>query len=248
MNKMNKMYNKGIFITGTDTGIGKTIVSAVLIRSLVNKGFKVGAMKPIETGCTWTADKRDLVPSDGMFLKEAAEMDDPIDTVTPLRFELPLAPMVASDIEKKDVDLSKVFEAYNILSNKYDFMVVEGVGGLMVPVKRLSNRRIYYVSDLIRDLKLPTIVVSRPTLGTLNHTVLTINQAFKEGVEVKGVVINYHNPPENTIAEKTNPEVLKELITVPIIGILPYIDDINISNVNRFTDFIDLSVLLSSSA
>lgn len=242
------MHNKGMFITGTDTGIGKTIVSAVLIRSLINKGLNVGAMKPMETGCIWTDDKKDLIPSDGMFLKEAAEMDDPIDMVTPLRFELPLAPMVASDIEKKDIDLTKVFDAYSILSNKYDFMIVEGVGGLMVPIKRLSNKRIYYVSDLIRDLKLPAIVVSRPSLGTINHTILTINQAFREGIDVKAVVINYHNPYENTIAEKTNPEVLKELIPVPIIGIMPYIDDINVSNVNRFIDFIDVNVLLNSYA
>ena len=242
------MINKGIFITGTDTGIGKTIVSAVLIRSLIKKGLNVGSMKPMETGCRWTEDRKDLIPSDGMFLKEVAEMDDPIDIVTPIRFELPLAPLVASDIEKRGIDLSKVFEAYNILSNKYDFMIVEGVGGLMVPIKRLSNKRIYYVSDLIRDLKLPAIVVARPSLGTINHTILTINQAFRDGIDVKAVVINYNNPYENTIAEKTNPEVLKELIPVPIIGIIPYMVDISVYNVNRFIDYINVNVILHSYA
>lgn len=230
--------SKGIFITGTDTGVGKTIVSAAIIRALVKKGIKVGAMKPIETGCASKLRVKELIPSDGIFLKDAAGMDDSIDLIVPIRFEQPLAPMVASDLEKRPVDLNKVFSAYKKLSNKYEFMVVEGVGGLLVPIHRFTasgvplHRSAYFVSDLIKDLNLPVIVVARPTLGTINHTLLTVNYALREGLDVLGVIINYHMPPAGDIAEKTNPDVLKELCPVPIIGILPYIGDITKDNIN----------------
>ncbi len=235
---------KGIFITGTDTGVGKTIVSAAVIRAMIRRGIKVGAMKPLETGCKKSAvssqqsavkeEKEILIPSDGMFLREMAEMDDSIDLVTPVRFEQPLAPMVASDLEGTSVELEKVFNAYEKLSNKYDFLVVEGAGGLLVPITLVRQSdsaaekepSVYFVSDLIKDLQLPIIVVARPTLGTINHTLLTVNQALREGINVSGVIINYHNPSEDSLAEKTNPDVLRELCPVPVIGVLPYLAEI----------------------
>ncbi len=223
--------SKGIFITGTDTGVGKTIVSAAIIRALIKKGIKVGAMKPVETGCTEKRGKgqKTLIPSDGMFLRETAEMDDSIDLVTPIRFEFPLAPMVAAELEKRPVDLDKIFSAYGALSKKYDFMVVEGVGGLLVPINK--RQEAYFVIDLIKDLEFPVIVVARPTLGTINHTLLTVNYALKEGINVLGVIINSHNPPEDSLAEKTNPDMLRKLCPVPVIGMLPYISDVTKDNI-----------------
>ncbi len=250
-----KTMTKGIFITGTDTGVGKTIVSAAIIRALIKKGVKAGAMKPIETGCIKARGKgqrakgkgqeKILIPSDGMFLKDMAGMDDPIDLIAPVRFEHPLAPMVAAELElgvKSDEfgvkGLKKIFNAYKTLLKKYDFMVVEGVGGLLVPIikrQRAKGKRqeAYFVSDLIREMKLSVIVVARPTLGTINHTLLTVNHALREGLNVLGVIINFNNPPENSLAEKTNPEVLKKLCPVPIIGMLPYIKDITKKNIEN---------------
>ncbi|BCB95804.1 ATP-dependent dethiobiotin synthetase BioD [Dissulfurispira thermophila] len=251
--------SKGIFITGTDTGVGKTIVSAAIIRALMNKGIKVGAMKPLETGCKKSAVKEEkeiLIPSDGMFLIEMAEMDDSIDLITPIRFEQPLAPMVASDLEKTPVDLNKIFRAYETLSQKYEFMVVEGAGGLLVPIakgQRAKGKRqaAYFVSDLIKDLKLPVIIVARPGLGTVNHTLLTVNHALREGIEVLGVIINYSRPPENDIAEKTNPDALRQLCPVPVIDVIPYIEKIgvtyieNISQTLKFTMFEQLQKIFT---
>lgn len=244
---------KGIFITGTDTGVGKTIVSAAIIRALIKKGIRVGAMKPVETGCARTEDREDLIPSDGMFLKEMAEMDDSIDVITPIRYEEPLAPMVASEIEKRPIETKKIFDVYRKLSSKYDFMVVEGVGGLLVPIAKKSqqsksnkevNSNTYFVIDLIKDLKLPAIVVTRPTLGTINHTLLTVNYALREGIEVVGVIINHHNPPTGDIAEKTNPDILKQLCPVPIIGMLPYIKDISLDGIDNVADCLNINFSL----
>lgn len=237
--------SKGIFITGTDTGVGKTIVSAAIIRALIKKGVKAGAMKPVETGCTpelrvksRELRAKKLIPSDGMFLKDMAEMDDSLDLIAPVRFEHPLAPMVAAELEKRPIGIKKIIDAYEALSKKYDFMVVEGVGGLLVPISKRQRakgkrQKAYFVSDLIKDLKLPVIIVARPTLGTINHTLLTVNQALREGLNVLGVIINRHMPPTGDIAEKTNPEVLKELCPVPIIGMLPYVEDITKKNIEN---------------
>jgi dethiobiotin synthetase len=215
---------KGVFITATDTGVGKTIAAAAIIRALKGQGIKVGAMKPIETGCM----RHDgvLIPSDGRFLKKSSGMDDSLDLITPVRFELPLAPHIASQREGVAVELGKVFDAYRVLSSKYDFMVVEGIGGVLVPLagKTTGNvPRTYFVVDLINDLKLPAVVVTRPALGTINHTLLTVSHLLNEGVDVVGIIISFSTPAEGTIAETTNAQALKELCPVPVIGVIPWL-------------------------
>jgi dethiobiotin synthetase len=216
---------KGIFITGTDTGVGKTLVSAAIIRMLISKGAKTGAMKPVETGCEKRNDA--LIPHDGMFLKEMAGMDDSIDLITPLRFEHPLAPMTAAELEKRPVEIKKIFDAYEALAKKYEFMVVEGAGGLLAPIAPG-----YFTADLIKGMKLPLVVAARASLGTINHTLLTVNYALKEGIDVLGVIINSTNP-EHGIAEDTNPQVLKRLCPVPVIGAMPYLENISKNNIEE---------------
>lgn len=222
---------KGIFITATDTCVGKTIVSAMIIRALILSGVKTGAMKPFETGCQRLGDE--LIPSDGTFLRDMAEMDDDINFVTPIRFELPLAPLVASKLENKPVVMVKISNAYKYLQKKYDFLVIEGVGGIQVPItyqNTVSQRkkpRVVFVTDIIKKLNLPLIIVSRPTLGTINHTLLTAQYALNKGLKVAGIIINYKNPPGADISEKTNPDIIKELSPVPVLGVLPHCPNLN---------------------
>lgn len=234
---------KGIFVTGTDTGVGKTIVSAILIRSLMKKGLRVGVMKPIETGCQIAKDENGkgvLYPSDGAFLKMVASIEESLDLITPSRFELPLAPMVASDIEGVSIDIKKILDSYNLLKKRYDFMVIEGVGGILVPIMRTMigslEKKIYFVSDLIRDFGLSALVVTRPGLGTINHTLLTVDYLIKLGIDVKGIVINYHRPPDNTAAEKTNPSVLKEICPVPLLATFPYLEKVSIEGIDNLLE------------
>lgn len=238
---------RGFFITGTDTGVGKTVIAAALIQAIGFLGIRVCGMKPIETGCLQSDSRvrssefrvqssefrikdRVLTPSDGMFLKKMAGMDDSIDLVTPIRLENPLAPFPASEIEDTPVDIEKIKKAYAELSKKYEAVVVEGIGGLLVPIKRD-----YFVLDLARDFGLPTIIVSRPGLGIINHTMLTVNYAIKEGLTVAGIIINYSLPPEGTPAEKTNPEVIKKISPVPIIGIFPYLENMESITIEKAT-------------
>ncbi|HMK49714.1 MAG TPA: dethiobiotin synthase [Thermodesulfovibrionales bacterium] len=209
---------KGFFITGTDTGVGKTIITGALIKVISRMGFSVGGMKPIESGCLLEGNI--LVPSDGMFIKATAHMEEDIGLITPCCFRTPLAPLPASEIEGLPVDIKKIRRAFDDLSRKYDTLVVEGMGGLLVPITKN-----YFIIDMAKDFKLPTIVVARPSLGTINHTLLTVNYAIREGLQIAGIVINYSLPPEDTIAENTNPDILKQISPVPVIGIFPYLVD-----------------------
>ena len=114
------------------------------------------------------------------------------------------------------------------LSKNYDVIIVEGIGGLLVPIKRD-----YFVLDLAKDFGLPILIVARPGLGTLNHTLLTVNYAIKEGLDVAGMIINYSQPPEGTLAEETNPEIIKQISPVPLIGIFPYLKDLKSRSIEK---------------
>src|SRR4030065_1207841 len=222
---------RGVFITGTDTGVGKTIIAGALILVIRSLGLRVCGMKPIETGCMKAESgfkDRVLETSDGMFLKETADMDDSIDVITPILFEKPLAPFPASEIEGIPVDIDKIKKAFESLLRKYDMVVVEGIGGLLVPLKRD-----YFVLDLVKQFGLPIIIVSRPGLGTINHTLLTVNYAMKEGLNVAGIIMNYSQSPEKTLAEETNPKVIRQISPVPIIGIFPYLEDLEKDTIER---------------
>ncbi len=211
--------HKGFFITGTDTGVGKTIIACALIKVIQSFEKKVCAMKPIESGCSREGDV--LIPYDGTFLRQAAHMEDSLRLVTPCCFENPLAPFAAAALEGRSVDIDEVKKAFSALCRSYEAVIVEGIGGVMVPLMKD-----YYVVDLAKELSLPLLIVAKPGLGTINHTLLTITYALEAGLDVAGIVINYSRPPENSLAEKTNPKVLEEICPVPLIGTFPYLKGI----------------------
>lgn len=209
---------KGFFVTGTDTGVGKTVVAAALIKAAGLLGVKACGMKPVETGCTREGNV--MLPSDGMFLKEITRMDETVNHITPCCFEHELAPMVSAEMEGITVDLNRIRGAFDKLGRTYQAIIVEGVGGLLVPINRDC-----FVLDLAREMGLPLVVVARPGLGTINHTLLTVNYALKEGLNVAGIIINYSHQSEDSMAEKTNPQVIEQISPVPLIGVFPYLDD-----------------------
>ncbi len=208
----------GIFITATDTEVGKTVISFLLAACLKRKKIKVGVMKPVASGSY----------DDAKFLKKASGADDDLKTINPIYFKKPLAPLSASRIEKKKIDLNKIFKAYNHLAKKYDFLIVEGIGGILVPLK--PN---FLVADLIKKLNLPVIIVARPNLGTINHTLLTVNAAKNYGLKIKGIIINYAQKPasiyKKRLAEKTAPNIIEEISGISILGIVPFFDKDNLA-------------------
>lgn len=206
---------KGVFITGTDTGVGKTYVAAGIAVALKQRGVNAGVMKPAETGCRMRAGR--MVPRDALRLMKAARARDPLFLVNPYRFRKPLAPSIAAELEGKKIDPKKIINAYHALSKRHDFMIVEGAGGIMVPLTQS-----YLYLNLACDLGLPVIVVARPGLGTINHTLLTLSALKERGIMISGIVINYAQNRKAGTAEKTGPAVIEKISGVKIAGIIPY--------------------------
>lgn len=233
----------GIFITGTDTGVGKTIASAGLVLALKARGLNVGYMKPIETGCPVLDGE--VVAQDTRFVREVCGIRDDLDLMCPYRLKAAAAPSIASRLEDIHVDLSFIVDQYFQLSLLHEVVVVEGVGGLMVP---LNNSEV--VTDLILQLGLETVVVARPGLGTINHTLLTVNMAKMMGIAVTGVVINGFGKDVIGLPERTNPDEIQHFGNVPVLGILPWMKDLDYqackapSLLSEFMERVDVNALL----
>lgn len=210
----------GIFITGTDTGVGKTVVAAGLALALRARGMKIGVMKPVATGC-YGSDQQ-LIPQDAVYLFEAGE-NEYAPLTSPCRYRNPLAPHVAAVLEKKEVDLKHIRRAYQELQKYYDYLIVEGIGGLLVPIAKD-----YFVANLIREFRLPVLIVARGGLGTINHTLLTVDAAVIRGFEICGIVFNRISPVNYSLAEITNPKVVHDLTNIPVLGSVPEMDDVDV--------------------
>ncbi len=204
----------GIFITGTDTGVGKTVVAAGLACLLRERGCRVGALKPIETG--WDG-KEGGWPPDGGFLARAAGMEATPAEVVPCFYPQPAAPLAAARAAGCPVNLGAITAAFERLQARYEWGIVEGAGGLAVPVTAEKT-----MADLAAMFDLPLLVVARPSLGTLNHTYLTLHYARAKRLRVLGVVISNALPGNDSLAERTNPALLEELGETPVLGIVPH--------------------------
>jgi dethiobiotin synthetase len=204
----------GIFVTGTDTGVGKTLVAATLAAYLRDSGYRVGVMKPAETGCQEIDGQ--LFPEDAIRLKEASGCGEPLEKICPYRLPEPLAPSIAAERAGVKIDVDYLLGLYGEISGKHDITLVEGAGGLMVPL--LPS---YTYADFARLLKLPTIVVAANKLGAINHLLLTLEHANCKGLSVLGYVLNRVSN-ENSLAADTNREVLSSLTGLQCLGELSY--------------------------
>lgn len=174
---------RGVFVAGTDTGVGKTLIAGAIARSLRKKGLAVEVFKPAATGCRRT--REGLVGGDAEFLAACADSRLPLAEINPIRYRTALAPNVAAERERTPVDLNAIFDAYTRVAASADAMVVEGVGGLLCPI---SDD--FWVIHLAKLTRLPLVIVTRAGLGAINHTLLTLHAARSAGITVAGVVIN----------------------------------------------------------
>ena len=205
---------KGIFITGTDTGVGKTVVASTLARLLHERGTDVGVMKPVTSGCA--EENGRMVSEDAGLLAWGAGISQVDHDMAPYLLRLPVAPYEAANREGKRIDFRRIASSMSCLSARHDFMIVEGAGGLMVPLAEGL-----LVADLIRYLSLPVLVVARAGLGTINHTLITCFTAVNLGIKVCGVVINDY-PESPGIAEESAPRMISSFAGVPLLGVFPH--------------------------
>jgi len=232
----------GVFITGTDTEVGKTLIASGLVVALQDQGIDVGVMKPLESGAP--CFESTPIPRDAFYLKEIAGVQDDLGRINPYCFQAPLAPGVAAEKEEVEVDLQHIKGAYEELKGHHQFMVVEGAGGLLVPIAKGV-----LLPELIKLLGLPLLVVARASLGTINHTLLTLSYCQREGLDVKGLIINKSTPDADP-AEDSNPQVITQVSGVPFFGTFPFLRDYAGVKGNRdflaqiFTQHIDIEKLL----
>ncbi len=206
----------GWFVTGTDTGVGKTVIAGALALLVRQQGRPVGVFKPVATGC-----RRDvrlgLVSEDAEFLAHCAEAAENLETINPVRFAGELSPMVAAERKGEPIDFTAIDRSWDRIRGRAECVVIEGAGGLLVPIDRDTN-----MADLAGRFELPLVIVARPGLGTINHTLLTIEAARSRQLPIAAVVINGYRPGSATLAEETNPEVIARLARIPIPIVVPF--------------------------
>lgn len=198
--------DKVIFIAGTDTEVGKTTVACSIVRNLRKRKAKVGVMKPVSSGGR----------EDAMALREAAGAKDPLDEINPFHLRHPMAPGVACRLENRDVDFSHIKNILLDFCRRYDIIICETAGGVESPITADLKTNI----DLMRYLDGAALLVARPGLGTINHTVLSVSALRREGVKIIGIILN--GTKRGDIVERTNPEVIREMTSLPVLSVLPY--------------------------
>ncbi len=202
---------KGVFITGTDTNVGKTVVTAALGMALQQTGGTVGIMKPVETGTT-----PDETTSDGHRFKGLFAPYQNVDVRSLYCFPPPVAPLEAARISQQPIEVEAILDAYHALAAHHDYTLVEGVGGLLVPLTQTQD-----VRDLIKLLGLPCLIVSRTGLGSINHTRLTLMGLRQAGIPIIGILLN-HTDTTREEQQMSTVELIRELSDVPVLGPLPF--------------------------
>jgi dethiobiotin synthetase len=212
---LNLPKKNGLFITGTDTGVGKTLIAGAVAKILTDEGLKVGVFKPVATGCIshWEG----LVSRDSEFLASCANSDLRLNAINPVAYVTAAAPIVSAAEEHRPIDFKKIVSAYYEICQNCDIVIVEGIGGIRVPLTDQFDLR-----DLVVEFGLPVVIVSRPQLGTINHTLMTIDSIRAANLKIAGIIINGYDSLQSTIAEETAGQVISQCGNVAILANVPF--------------------------
>ncbi len=203
----------GLFITGTDTGIGKTVFSALLLAELRRRKINAAPMKPVQTGCV--NDVPDLDYSLSMAAMEVSTED--YAAMSPYTFEPACSPHLAAELAGTEIEIAEIVIAARTLASEYEFVIAEGAGGILVPLNRRE-----LMPDLMQALRFPILLAARPGLGTINHTLLSIQALRSEGLEIAGVVFVAGTADEPGFIEEDNAVTIEQVGKVPVLGTIPY--------------------------
>lgn len=214
---------KSYFITGTDTGIGKTCFTAGLAFAMRNSGIDVGVMKPFATGIQQTAGHKS---EDVKILVEASGTRDDESLVNPYFFPIPASPYMAANKLKTEIDVSLVLDRFEKLCSLHDSVLVEGIGGIMTPI--LKD---YCVADLIKDMNLEALIVASSRIGTVNHTLLTCDACKKYGIKTRGIIINNFDATCYAVDDLASD--LKNISGLDTLCSIPHIDGCNAEKTSK---------------
>jgi dethiobiotin synthetase len=206
---LNLPKKPGLFITGTDTGVGKTVVAGALAKILTDKGRKVGVFKPVATGCRrrWEG----LVSDDTEFLASCANSEMSLSTITPVGYLTPAAPIVSAAWEGESIDFGRIADAYEDICESSDIVIVE-----------------FDLLDLAAEFALPVVIVARPNLGTINHTLMTIDCVRAAQLKIAGVVVNGYDATKAGVAEETAEQAIARCSGVNILAVVPFDETVDI--------------------
>ena len=225
---------KSLFIAGTDTDVGKTYIAAGLAVAFRKMGIDVGVMKPFAAG---RAEKKGYKSEDIVILSRAAKACDPEKLVNPQFFKIPASPYTAWKTLKTKPKISTILSSFKKLTKLHDMILVEGMGGIMTPI--LKN---YYITNLIKEMKIPTVIVTRSKIGTVNHTIMTCKMCEKYKIPVKGIIINNFDDGYPIPELKRD---LQNLTGIKVLGSIPFIKNLSDASLYRiFKKNIDLKTLL----
>lgn len=222
---LNLPRKAGLFIAGTDAGVGKTVIAGAIAKILTDKGQKVGVFKPIAVGCKrqWEG----LVKSDTEFLANCANSDLPLSTITPIGYLSNASVIVSAAREGKPVDFAEIAAAYKDICQNTDIIIVEGIGGVREPLTMEFD-----LLDLAVEFALPVIIVARPYRGTINHTLMTIDCVRAAELKIAGVIISGYNATEASVAEEAAEQIISQCGGVNILAVVPFDETVNIKEPN----------------
>ena len=225
---------KSIFITGTDTDVGKTYITAGLAVTLRKMGVDIGVMKPFAAG---NAQKNGFKSEDVEILSKAAQVNDSENLVNPQFFPIPASPYTAWKKLKIKPKIPTILKSFKKLSNLHEMLLIEGMGGVMTPI--LKD---YYITNLIKEMKIPTIIVTRSKVGTVNHTIMTVKFCEKFKIPIKGIIINNF---DKGYPVKQLKKDLEGLTGVKVLGSIPFLKNLSDTSLYRtFKKNIDMKTIL----
>lgn len=205
---------KALFVTGTGTDVGKTYVTGLLVKALTEAGEKAAYYKAAMSGNRRTPDGA-LLPGDGVQVKTMAGIGQPVETMCPYVYEPPLSPHLAARLAGEEVDPDRVRQGFSALAEKYDYLTMEGSGGILCPITVTEGRELW-LADLIRDLGLGCLLVADAGLGTLNAIGLTAFYLRKTGISLRGMILNRYDP-EN-LMHRDNRQLCQQMTGVPVVA------------------------------
>ena len=218
---LNLPKKPGLFITGTDGSVGKTLIAGAIAKVLTGQGLKAGVFKPIATGCSQQWDG--LINHETDFLADCANSNLPLTTITPVGFVTKAVPLVGTAREKKPIDFGVIANAYRQICEESDIVIIEGVGGVREPLTVEFD-----LLDLAVEFGLPVVIVAKPNEGTINHTLMTIDCVRATKLKIAGVVFNGYHVDTETVTTNTAPAVISQMGGVDILAEVPFDETVNI--------------------
>ena len=216
---------KALFITGTGTDVGKTYVSALIAKQLKDDGLDIGYYKAALSG------SNEITDSDAWYVKEKANLTDSYDEMVSYTYKHAYSPHLASQIEGNPIEMKVIKEAYKDISKRHDYMIVEGSGGIICPIRYDKDKKIF-LEDIIKELDIPSVIIADAGLGTINSTVLTIEYMMKRKLKINGVILNKFEI--SNVMHEDNKQMIEEMTDIKVVGI------VNTENILKIDNLISL--------